>query len=184
MPNCDFYALADDFKIVLDFVFVESECRVFESASPFNQSVVEFRSFGEVAQRYDIGKCPGTANSASLELLAPDSGEILIERIGVGSDAWRYSARGWGLIQLHLGGESPKGILHSHTNHNTLKRATAWQAGHRHDLDRATEWNWPQVERTSRRINTFIRKCGVAKLGSRAVLPTAADAIERGANAI
>jgi hypothetical protein len=189
VPNCDFYAVGTDLTLVLDFVFEESGCRVFESYSTYGQELHEFRSSAEVGARNQLGVCAGTGSSVSLELLAENSGKMILRRVTLDPSSceghtFRYRASGWGLIQLQLGGSSPKGILHSHTNHNTLKRAMSWEPTYREVLGSALEWDWPLIERTSRRINSFIRKTAAEKLGSRPVLPEAAAAIRGGVNAV
>lgn len=40
------------------------------------------------------------------------------------------------------------------------------------------EWDWAVVNSFSRKLNRFIRKCGVHKIGSREVLPCASEFME------
>ena len=178
MPNCDFYAAGSDFKLVLDFVFSESNCRVFESYSPYGEQLAEFNSYLEIESRYNVGQCRGSVSSVLLQLLPVGAGEVIIERINLEPQKcngfkFRYCVNGWGLIQLYLGGISPTGLVHSHTNHNSEKRALAWETTYKSTLGSVSYWSWPVIESTSRRINSFIRKVAVAKNGSRPVLPQA-----------
>jgi hypothetical protein len=179
MPNCDFFAARSDLDLLLDFVFNHSGCRVYEHSSPFDTPAIEFLSVSEVKGRSPLGQCKGTAPSVLLQLLAPSAGEAIIERIKLnpeycGGATFRECVTGWGLIQLYLGGESPGGLVPSHTNHNSETRAKNWEAQYLAKLGPASKWNWAEIERTSRRLNGFIRKIAVAKDGSRPILPEAA----------
>lgn len=178
MPNCNFYALQSDLETVLGFVFDKSGCRVFESYSEYGKSLCEFRSVAQLKERYPLGHCRGTAPSVLLMLLPESAGDLVVEQIPKErvrpDEPVRFSAGGWGLIALQLGGESPKGIVASHTNHNSEKRALAWHGTYGDVYGPPSAWNWPLVESASRRINSFVRKAAVAKAGSRPVLPAAA----------
>ena len=185
MPNCDFYSLREDSEQVLEFVLQHSGCKVFEHYSPFDTPLVEFRSVAEVAARYPLGSCSGMAPSVVLQLLPPSAGDIVVDRVTLRPEkcngaTFRYVASGWGLIQLQLGGTSPRGVVASHTNHNSEKRAQAWAPMYLDELGPASAWDWRVVESTSRRINAFVRKLAVDKRGSRPILPAAAAAMAAG----
>lgn len=184
MPNCDYFALGSDFAQVLDFIFGESECRVFEAYSPFNEELVEFRATSEVIERYGSEMSPQGNGGVLLQLLAPGSGEVVIERLGTDAERFRYAASGWGMIQMQFGHVAKGRLFNSHTSHNTLKRALLWEPHNRSRLGAALAWNWPQVAKTSGRINRFIRKIAVSKIGARPVLPEAARQISAGINAV
>lgn len=189
MPNCDFYAADADFDDVLEFVFAKCECQVLESYSPFDQELVEFSDVGEIRRRYAMGTCKDTAPSVVLSLV-PRSGRTLItrRRIDLKSGAvpgarYRYTVEGWGLIGLHLGGVGPKGLIHSHTNHNSPERARKWSATYP-EAEPVEAWDWAEVTKTSNRLNTHIRKrLAVSKIGSRAVLPVASKLLAEGLKA-
>ena len=88
------------------------------------------------------------------------------------------------MIQLYLGGESELGLLHSHTNHNTEKRALAWATTSSDQLGSPAAWNWKEVTRISSRLNRFIRRITETKAGSRPVLPESARLLSDGVNAL
>jgi hypothetical protein len=178
MPNCDFYGLESDLASVLEFVFCETGCRVFESYSAYGRELLEFRSVADLRQRYVLGHCQGNAPSILLSLLPESAGELVRDQIPshvVSAAApGRFAAGGWGLIQLQLGGESPHGIVKSHTNHNSEKRAAAWEHQYGDAWGSPASWDWSLVASSSRRINDFVRKMAITKDGSRPVLPAAA----------
>ncbi len=184
MPNCDFYAVGADFEAVLGFVFADASFRVYESYSPYGHELAEFRAIDEVARRYPLGRCDVNSPSVLLQL-APilAGGEVKAERIELlleGRESFRYTASGWGLIQLYLGGVSPTGIVLSHSNHNSEARARAWEPTDRGKMGSVAAWNWQEVTRASSRLNRHIRKTALAKVGSRPVLPQAAALLASG----
>lgn len=186
MPNIDFFATGADFIPILNYVFAESRCRVFESYSPPGQDIAEFSSIDSIESRYAIGVCAGTAPSVLLELVPPESmGLCHIRRINLdparcGGQTFRYVISGWGLIQLYLGGVGPHGLVNSHSNHFTAARARYWEPVDGGKRGAVESWDWRKTTRVSSALNRFIRKLALYKLGSRPVLPNAAAAFETG----
>lgn len=190
MPNLDFYAVGADFNAVLNYVFKECGCRVFENYSRLGEEIAEFKSTTEVAARYPIGICRGSSASVFLQLVPQSAADLFaIRRVALSPDVneghtFRYAVAGWGLIQLYLGGEGPHGLVASHTNHNTEARARKWQGVHQ-ELGSVEAWDWREVTLVSSGFNRFIRtKLAVSKTGSRPVLPNAAEAISNGAHLV
>lgn len=178
MPNCDFYAAGSDFGDVLEYVFTRSECQVFETYSPIGDELAEFTSVGQIAARYPVGTTRHTAPSVLLSLVAPGARRLVTKRrIDLESGSMRYTLEGWGIIHLHLGGVGPKGLVHSHTNHNSEKRARAWAPAAPH-LAPVEAWNWKEVAGISNRFNAHIRRLAVSKIGSRPVLPAASKVLQ------
>ena len=178
MPNCDFLAAKTDLEAVLGFVFASGEYSVFESYSEPEQDLRKFSSVAEVENAYRLGECTGTAPSVLLQLLASGTGTTTVERVALdprhcGGMNFRFRASGWGLIQLYLGGVGPRGLIPSHTNHLSEAKAIKYEASHPISVS-VSAWNWRGVESASRRLNRFIHKQAIAKLGSRPVLPHAA----------
>jgi hypothetical protein len=190
MPNCDFYAADADFEAVLEFVFAECECQVFESYSPLDQDLVELGNPAEIARRYPLGKCAGTAPSVLLSLVPPSGRTLVTKRRidlkpgSVPGATHRYVLEGWGTISLQLGGVGPKGLVHSHSNHNSEARARAWSSTAR-DWKPVEKWDWAEVARISSRLNGHIRRrLAVSKIDSRPVLPAASKLLGNGMKAL
>ena len=178
MPNCDFYAAGTDLGDVLEYVFTRNECQVFETYSPIGQELVEFTSFEQIAARYPVGTVRHTAPSVLLALVPPGARRLVTKRrIDLESGGTRYTLEGWGIIHLHLGGVGPKGLVHSHTNHHSEKRARAWAATAPH-LEPVEAWDWKEVAAISNRLNAHIRRLAVSKIGSRPVLPAASTVLQ------
>ena len=79
---------------------------------------------------------------------------------------------------MYLGGvcEETGDVIHSHTNHNSEKRAVKWQKTYP-EMGKAEEWNWQEVNKVSRQLNSHIRKRAVSKIGTRPVLENANNII-------
>ena len=189
MPNCDFYATGSDLKQVIEFVFDELECRVYELSSAPDHELREFSSAGEVLSSEGFGVCKGTAQSTYLQLWPRNAaGEVTIRKIVLDPKAcsgatFRYQIGGWGLIQLYLGGINNNRVIHSHTNHNSEKRALSWASTY-DDLGAVSAWNWKEVSRASSKLNRYIRKIAVSKISSRPVLSEAHHELQAGKNAL
>jgi hypothetical protein len=186
MPNIDFYAAGADFLAVLTYVFKQSACRVFESYSPPGEAIAEFKAIDDLSARYPIGVCRGSGPSVLLQLVPPGaSHQFGIRRISSPPElcdghTFRYAVEGWGLIQLQLGGIGPRGLVNSHSNHNTEARARKWSETYP-ELGPIEIWNWRETTAVLSALNRFIRtKLATYKLGSRLVLPDAAAAFAAG----
>lgn len=185
MPNCDFFALGTDHELVLNFVFAQRDCRVYQLNSDGEEPAREFPTLNDLAKHYSIADWASPARRALHLQLYPTNagGDVLFKRIDfrhpVNGARFRYDVYGWGLIQLFL--ESPhKGWLRdSHTNHNSEKRALLWER-QCPDHGPVAAWRWNAVASLSRRLNRFIHKIAVRKVDTRCVLPEAAKAEAQG----
>mgnify|MGYP001264901437 FL=1 len=179
MPNCDFLATKSDLEAILGYVFAAGEFTVYEAYSEPEAELRIVDSATELAELYPLGLCKGTAPSVLLQLVAKNSGAVTVERIALdpskcNGKTYRYRSSGWGLIQLHLGGIGPKGLVPSHTNHNSQARALKWASTYP-ELPSPSTWDWQVVQAASSKMNRFIRKLAVSKEGNRLVLPEAAS---------
>ena len=186
MPNCDFYAAGLDHKSVLEFVVSRSECNIYECYSRFGEQLHQFESLVEIEAHFSINDWGIGAKESILLQLYPRgaSGRMVRRRINLdptkcGGAKFRYSAEGWGLVQLYLEPPRDGQLRPSHTNHNSEARATAW-SDTIHDLGAPSDWSWDKVNSFSRRLNRFIRSLGVAKTGSRSILRQAAELQQKG----
>jgi len=117
LPNLDFYAIGSDFDPLLEYVFKRSGCRIFELGSEFDAELREFETIEALTRAYALGKCKGSAHSVHLMLVPPGAEDhFKIERIELLPSTghnYRYLIRGWGLIQLYLGGVNSAGLVSS-----------------------------------------------------------------------
>jgi len=83
------------------------------------------------------------------------------------------------LVQLYLSAPRADRLESSHTNHNSKTRAERWEPIYA-DQAGTNAWDFARISAFSSRLNRQIRKRGVAKVGSRAVLPGALKLWESG----
>ena len=174
MPNLDFYAVDDDQAAVLNALFDLGMFRVFEAYSQPGNKLQEFHGTTEI---------PEDPHGSFVMLYTLGSGpEPMADRVDVrpgthGDATFRYRCLGWGLIGLHLGNHfEDRELRSSHTNHNTEKRAMKW-AEALPDMGDPAAWDFPAVTKASGRLNRVIRGMAIHKIGSRPVLPLAAQLI-------
>ena len=182
MPNCDFYATGNDFRVVLEFVFAQEGWTLVELASQPDHPLRRFEKLDAVLDAFDLA-----TGTAYLQLYTPALGGSVVERPitfrpgAMGDAKGRIDAAGWGLIQLYLEGERDGRVGLSHTNHNSEARAHSWEAAYRDELGPVSAWDWAEVNRTSRRLNHYLRRIAASKAGSRPILPEAWSRVARGA---
>jgi len=185
MPQCDFYAFGADFTPILEFVFAQRGWVLVESASRNDLPLRRFESTTEVLAAFDLGR-----ETAHLLLHAPESrGSIRERRITYepvyarrSGAIGRTDANGWGLIQLYLDPGSPELIGRSFSNCHTESSARVKEFAYVDQLGPVNDWDMAEVKRASERLNRQIRRLGVRKEGSAAVLPMAAQLTEAGAD--
>jgi hypothetical protein len=180
MPNCDFYAAGTDHRSVLDFLLTHGECDIYELASRFEKPLQQFRSLSDFEAHFAIADWRiGSSVTMHLQLYAHRSGgHFIARRVSLNPEScngatFRYSAEGWGLIQLYLEAPRHGRLSSSHTNHNSAKRAEVW-SDTIENLGSPSDWDWNRVSSFSGRLNRFIRSLAVAKDRSRPILPHAA----------
>lgn len=181
MPNCDFYATADDHEGLLEWLFAEQACDVYELSSDMGEPLRQFRSAAQVLSQFERTYSDGRRwRCVRLQLCVHDAGppfeprRVALDPQACDGATFRYTADGWGLVQLYLetAAEGGARLENSHTNHNSLARAQAW-AHTITDLGAAEAWDFVRITSFSSRLNREIRKRGVARLGSRPMLPGA-----------
>jgi hypothetical protein len=186
MPNCDFYATPQDHLPLLDWLFAEGTCKVFELSSAFDAPLKEFRCASEVLSEFSRVYTNGVAwHTVHLQLyVLGASPEFVSRRIGLDPKScngatFRYAADGWGLVQLYLTAPTADGLKNSHTNHFNPTGAEKW-AQVRPEMDATALWDFKKIAAFSSRLNRKIKKLGVAKIGSRVLLPGALELWQAG----
>ncbi len=64
MPNCDFYAAREDNKALLELLFLNGGCRVYESYSHMDAELVEFSSMSDLERHCGLAQTFAGINSA------------------------------------------------------------------------------------------------------------------------
>src|SRR4051794_7242753 len=155
MASLDFYALGDDIRGLVHFLFEETDARVFESYSAYDAELREFRSFDELSSAFRLGSDPhGQGHAVLLQLWFPSiTHDVEFERITlqVPGHSFRYCISGVGLVQLYFGGEHEGIITDSHYGHWNEAGARQRAVGDVEGVD------WGALCRLSGRIQRHIR---------------------------
>jgi hypothetical protein len=186
MPNCDFYATPQDQTPLLDWIFAEGACKVFELSSQFDTPLKEFHSAQDVLSEFGRVYSNGALwHTVHLQLYVIGASPPFVPtRVELNPKfcdgaTFRYAAEGWGLVQLYLTAPTANGLNSSHTNHFTAKGAEKW-APLSSEKGPAEQWDFKKIAAFSSRLNREIKKLSVAKIGSRAILPCALDIWQAG----
>ncbi len=183
MSQLDFFAARDDQVMLLDFLFQNTDVRVFELVSQFDCELKEFSSTREIDEEYDLGTDLYGNQSTMLQLWSPSAMPHLeVRRINLNSrkckgHTLRYEPNGWGLMQLYLGGVHHKKepvLTQTHFGHNSQIRATVWNNSDDTGVD------WKILSKVSNKIQYFIRKNAKMKVPGRPILPHAAKLANEG----
>jgi hypothetical protein len=180
VANLNFFAATDDQRLLIEFLFLSTDVRIFESYSEYDQELREFRSFLELASAFPIGVDRfGNGHAVLLQLWSPTvMSELTITRFALDSDAcgghrFRHRIDGGGLLQLYLGGVHEQIVTQSHLGHQSRTRAENWDVHH--------GVNWDSLKKLSNRIQYHVRKrLAVAKVPGCPVLPQAYELARQG----
>lgn len=183
MASIYFYATSADLGEVLEFLFKETDLRVFEAYSRVNHEVREFRSIEDLRTRDPAAASHGKLH---LRLCSPSvtSGPTfrrfeLNPEIGGG---YRFSVEDPSIIRIVEGGirnDIEQEPLYWSEIANWNEAGARQRSSHPDaDLDQI---NWPELARLSSRIQRFIRgKLAAASFGSRPILRHAFSAMATG----
>jgi len=178
--NCDFFAAEADLRALLDFLYQQTDVRVFESYSVPEAELQEFTSVEALCEAFRIGLDEhGNGHAALLQLWSPSvMKQPRIERFALDPEAcagrtFRHRIAGAGLIQLHLGGVCGKVVTMSHLGHQSLARAQAW------GIDDGVDWE--ALKKLSGRIAYHLRhRLAAGKVPGRPVLSQALGLAQSG----
>ena len=188
MPNCDFYGALEDHKLILDFLFEENECEIYELSSDFEKPLKQFFNSSEILKEFERHYINGKKiNAVHLQLNVLGCGLEFVPRLVELNPSkcdgfkFRYNADGYSLVQLYLEIADNNSLSNSHTNHNTQKRAEKWARSTKEKKEVAS-CDFNKITKFSSKLNRFIRKVSVGKLSSRPVLPYAYELWQNGVN--
>lgn len=178
--NLDFFAVAKDARELLDFLFLSTDVRVFESYSRFGTELREFTCSDAVSDAYPLGMDPtGSGHAVLLQLWSPSVMAqlgiegITLDPLACDGHTFRHRIEGAGLMQLYFGGLHGKVITMSHFGHQSQMRAETWGS--------ASGVDWEALSKISGRIQYHIRKkLSSGKVPGRPVLREAMDLAQSG----
>ncbi len=172
MPNCDFYATPEDHRGLLEWLFLEGQCDVYELSSEPEQPLKRFQSADDVIREFDRTYPNGKKwKNVDLQIYVKGAGPPFVPRRFELNPKYckgarfRFAADGLGLVQLYLAASANGQLENSHTNHFSERRArmeAAPQEYHR--------WDFPIITKFSSRLNREIKRRSVGNFGSRPIL--------------
>lgn len=175
MANLDFYAVGDDLRDLVEYIFAETDIVMYELASEFDKEARQFRSLSEVEAVFHLG----TYRAGDLQLWSPSVMERPVIRridlIRVPGHSFRYAVEGAGLIQLYLDGVQGGVVYHTHFGH--------WsEAGARkRSINSADDCDWRLLAKLSGRIQRYIQGRAAARLHSCPILRQCFAEVQQGA---
>ncbi len=188
MSNCDFYATIEDHELILNQLFEENNCEIYELSSDFEKPLKQFSNTEEVLAEFSRSYPNGKKwPSVYLQIYVVDCGfKFTPNKVALSPEKcegfkYRYNADNFGLIQLYLEAPTKKGLSNSHTNHNTRKRAERW-ARTPEEIIEIESCDFSKISQFSSKLNRFIIKNSVAKVSSRPVLSGALGLWNEGIN--
>ena len=180
----DFFASKSDKIALLDFIFSETDLKIFDNSSEYEQEIVEYKGTDTICNKFDLEK--GGQFAVTFNLWTERfGGDILFRKIDLNPKyskgyTFRYSSDGWGLIQLNFGGLSNNILFHSHIGHFTQKGASKWDTPDNFKGP-TDKWNWTEINSTSALLKSHISKnMAVRKVNTFAVLPGADTLFDAG----
>lgn len=178
----DFFANKTDKLEILDFIFKETDLKIYDLGSPYGLEICEYNSVNDIDSKFDLDN--GDKFAMTFQLWTPrHKGKPVFRKINLdpkhcNGHTFRYSTDGWGLIQLYFGGLKNNELNQSHIGHFTEREAlkneniTTFNG-------RVNSWDWTEIQSTSRMLKNYIHnKLSIRKIGSLGVLK-GADLLEK-----
>lgn len=177
----NFFADKADKLAVLEFIFKETDLRVYDLGSPYGQEICEYKTTDEIASKFDLNN--GDKFAVTFKLWIPrHKGEPVFRKVDLdpkrcNGHTFRYSTEGWGLIQLYFGGLRNNELNQSHIGHFNEKGASKYEETNLVN-GLVSAWNWTEIQKTSRKLKYHIHnKLPIKKIGSMYIL-NGADKLE------
>jgi len=178
----NFLADEKDKLAILEFIFNDTDLKIYDTASDLGQEVCEYKNIQDISSKFDLSL--GGKSELTFQLWSPrHKGQPIFNKVALNpkyceGHTFRYNTNGWGLIQLYFGGIKNNELSQSHLGHFNEKGAL-----NREDITsingKVADWDWKEIQITSRKLKYQIHnKLAVRKIGSLGVLD-AADKLER-----
>jgi len=172
--NYNFFADKADKLEILEFIFKETDLRVYDLGSPYGQEICQYNTVEEISSKFDLEN--GDKFAVTFQLWTPrHKGKPIFRKVELDpkhckGHTFRYTTEGWGLIQLYLGGLKNNELKHSHIDHWNEKGALKWENTN-HVNEPVSSWDWTEIQATFRKLKYHIlNKLATRKIGSFGVL--------------
>ena len=170
----NFFADKTDKLNILKFIFDKTDLHIYDSASPYEQEIFEYKSVEEISAKFDLDN--GDKFAVTFQLWSPlHKGKPVFRRVILDPKrcdgrTYRYSTDGWGLIQLYFGGLKNEELNQSHIGHFNETGALQKESTNSYNGPVCT-WDWTEIQKTSRKLKYQIHnKMATRKVGSLGLL--------------
>ena len=181
-----FFADKNDKIKILEFIFAETDFRVFDLSSEYEKEIEEYKNIDEIINKFNLSD--GGSFSVSFNLWSPrHKGKINIRKIELNpkycnGKTFRYETNGWGLIQLSFSGIN-KNVLTKSAFTSWSKKGALSRETENHINGKVIDWDWIEIEKSSRKLKYQIhKKLAVDKIGSIGILEAARELRANGIN--
>jgi len=180
----NFWADAGDTVSIFEWVFADG-LQVYDLTSNLGENVRGFKAVDDLAKSFDLSA--ERKSQLTFQLWSPRHGgkpifrKVSLDPIYCDGHTFRYATEGYGMIQLYLGGIRRNSLARSTLSHMSERRATLFEVDRPSELGKASDWNWKEIQRTSRRLKYQIHeRMAVEKIGGFGILAGAKSLFDRG----
>lgn len=183
----NFFADEEDKIAILEYILSQTDLRIYDLYSAYGEELRSYPDLESLVSTTDLKE--GGQFSSCFHLWDPAfEGKVRIERITLNpryceGHSFRFASMGWGLIKLYFGGIENGQLNYSHIGHFNEKGALRREAeGPKMAHQKVRDWNWAAIRKCSRNLKYYIHeKLAVRKMGSKGLLPAAANLLDAGA---
>ena len=177
----NFFSAKTDKLEILDFIFKETDLRVYDLYSTYGKEVCEYKTTDDISSKFDLEI---DEFGTTFQLWSPrHKGQPTFRKVELdpkrcNGHTFRYATEGWGLIQLYFEGLKHGELGYSYLGHWNEKGALKHESNELINL-----WDWTEIQVTSRKLKYYIHnKLATRKIGSLGVLSGADKLTKQGIN--
>ena len=164
----DFYGTKEDKKLILDFIFSETNYQVFDHYSDCGKELNQYFSTDEILKKFDLEN--GRQYAVTLGLWnSLDGTKNIVRRIELNPQkcdghTFRYSSVGWGIQRLYFGGIQNGYLNQSEFMGFNEKGAIEKDLINPENEREAHKLDWKLICSNQRKLKNYIeKKIGVEK---------------------
>jgi len=164
----DFYGTKEDKKLILDFIFSETNYQVFDHYSDCGKELNQYFSTDEILKKFDLEN--GRQYAVTLGLWnSLDGTKNIVRRIELNPQkcdghTFRYSSVGWGIQRLYFGGIQNGYLNQSEFMGFNEKGAIEKDLINPENEREAHKLDWKLIRSDQRKLKNYIeKKIGVEK---------------------
>ncbi len=180
----EFYATIEDKKLILDFIFNETNYQVYDHYSSVGQELKQYFSTEQILKNFDLNN--GGQYATCFGLWNPlDGTKNIIRKINLNPEVcdgytFRFSSDGWGVQRLYLGGIQNEYLNPSMFIGFNEKGAIYKDLSLPENERSAQTLDWTLIRSDQRKLKNYIEKkiAATTKIGKIIILMNAQQQIE------